>query len=918
MNNNIWIFLFFFCCYCCIVIAVSDDNSSIQSSPWQPERSLKQPSPRKNISKDLNLSYYRPVPIVLSEKSKTISKRIRRQPHSKKYEKDCVEYAKRVGENVENSADDKKPDTKMECKNEMDEDKENEANGKMETEDTVDGSVQLKDEPMPSAEGEQMEIKTSESNSKDDEPNNDTKTESRNNDDSTKNETKIKCFKKRLIRSAKIGTVIEKLITKVSEQPVNVSTTQTGPGFHLTSSSRSNDLLYPHQHVSPRKRILREFEKVSLEDRNSTNLKRSRSKSNTSSDSPNRTVVTQHTVSIANSNKDDHTRFTNGSQSPLKRSSPTDVSRSESAFKHSKVPSTTSSANSQTISTNESAPPTVSKPLSNYSIKSLLGHNNTSSDKYENNDEKPSTNDARGSPRSPHSYNHQSLASNRSSFLTKKRSPTNNSASTLMHSPVNYRNSPRSPNNSPSPGPQQNSHSHRFQHNSHPASISSPTSGFHPYLASARVSPLSSGTLSPPDMYRHRSYRTACSPSTISNSSGGLSHSYASLNSSPTAFANRYSPSTYSNSSSSMKTSPTQSSHSQNLSSAFAVSNLLPQSNDSSSNNERLSHNYSPNLKTKSNDWSPAKTSIGTPNSAQNSPSSHTTNSISATTIPKKTASIRQKYESHSPNGIMNANHTEHTKSDGNSARKSLNDNNAYEAKASTKRSRSPTDFIKKHQQQELYEKNLQAQYNAELARQQSFMSALQQPPVGNPFYNIYHAAAYAQCSGINPYYHPNDLLRKTHPSELLHKNIPPHSWIDPYTASLMHYSGVGSGLISDKNSIPKPTGGELHSMLMSPYGLAGSSAAHGLTSAADVEMWRASEKKAPESPTPSAFRRQSQPSYNDCEPISLIKDEQSSGNLTITFMIKALNRFINRNTSLLFFHSRRSTKFIKALIIIG
>lgn len=36
-------------------------------------------------------------------------------------------------------------------------------------------------------------------------------------------------------------------------------------------------------------------------------------------------------------------------------------------------------------------------------------------------------------------------------------------------------------------------------------------------MSSSRVSPLSSGTLSPTDVYRHRSYRTAASPSTISN-----------------------------------------------------------------------------------------------------------------------------------------------------------------------------------------------------------------------------------------------------------------------------------------------------------------------------------------------------------------------------------------------------------------
>lgn len=836
----------------------------------------------------------------MSDKSKIISKRIRRQPHCKKSE--CIEYGKR-------DADEKQPDTKSEKEN----DKENETNGKMDSEDAVDGDTNGKDEPMPNNDEEKMDCKPTDPD--DGEP----KIEI----DEPK-ETKIKCYKRRLIRSAKIGNVIEKLITKVSEQPVNVSSTQTGPGFHFTSSSRSNDLLYSHQHVSPRKRILREFEKVSLEDRNSTTLKRSRSKSNASSERTAgvnySTVVTHHTVSIANSSKDDQNRFTNGNQSPNKRSSPTDNSRSDNLTKQSKVSTTSSSSsaasNSQSVSRNETPPQTVSKPLSNYSIISLLGHNNTTSDKYENSNSDDKL-DARGSPRSPppsHSYNHQSLATSTrssSSYATKKRSPTNSSggggSSSLVHSPVNYRNSARSPNNSPSPGLQQ--HHHRFQHNSlsHPASISSPTSSFHPYLSSARVSPLSSGTLSPPDLYRHRSYRTACSPSTQSNSSvSGLSHSYASLNGSPTAFANRYSPSTYSNSS--MKTSPTQSStssHTQNLSSAFNVSNLLPQSFDgggggggerggssgsnNGNNNDRLSHNYSP--KSKSTEWSSPAKNQTIASTQQNSPSSHATNSISATTIPKKTASIRQKYGSLSPNGMMNATITQTTNTEQINkidARKSLNDS-AYEGKTSTKRSRSPTDFIKKHQQHELYEKDLQARYNAEMAmRQQSILSALQPPVANHPFYNMYHNAAAAY---LNPlYYHPTaEMLRKTHPAELLHKNIPPHAaWIDPYSASLMHYSAQQqhqqhqhqqqqqqqqSGLISDKN--PK-SGSEMHAMLMSPYGLSTSSAA-ALSAAADVEMWKANDKKAPVSPIPSAFRRQPQP-YNDCEPISLIKDEQSSG----------------------------------------
>lgn len=711
-------------------------------------------------------------------------------------------------------------------------------------------------------------------------------------------------FRKRhLLRSPKLSNVIEKLITRVSEKPMNVTTTQTGPGIHFTSSSRSNDLLFAHQHVSPRKRILREFEKVSLEDRNSNTQKRSRSKSNVSNDcamvssskligSNYSIVVAQQTANISCSNKEENNQVANGSPPRSHSSNSAEVSTLEKTFKNSRSVTSTNTLKNNVVS-NEIASQPVSKPISNYSIISLLGHNNSSNNsdsKNETNTEDKAVSENRGSSRSPMSYNHQMLSNNRSSYVPKKKSPSN-SGNTLVNSPTNYRNA-RSPDiNSPSPGLQHNRY--------HPASLASPTSSFHPYLSSSRASPQSSGTLSPTDLYRHRSYRTAGSPSTMSNSSvSGLTHQYTPLNGSPTPFANRYSPSTYSNST---KTSPTQSSQSQSLSSTYNVSSLLPQNYDPNTPSVGENHIFSPNVKHRTSDWSPARNAAA---SGRGSPSNHanSNNSLSTTTIPKKTASIRQKYGSLSPNGFagggINSESTSSNKGDSNTGNKLLSDS-MLDAKPVTKRSRSPIESHKKSQTQELYEKDLQARYNAEVAamHHQSLIASALQQQAASPFYHMYAggnlnaanlppsmSAAAAYMNPLYYHHHPaSEIFRKTHPSaamDLLHKNIVP-SWVDPYNASMMHYPPIpGSGLISDKLAAKSQS--EVHSMLMSPYSLGRPVSVRDQQPVVDIETWNTANNKrspveSPASAAGSAFRRQSQ---QFSEPISLIKDEQSSGKI--------------------------------------
>lgn len=384
-------------------------------------------------------------------------------------------------------------------------------------------------------------------------------------------------MRRRMLKRPKLNDILQKLIDKLAEQPQNVVGMQTGPGAGAllasgNGTSRTSDLAHYQQHVSPRKRILRDFEKVSLEDATNTTLtKRSRSK------------VTTTTASV------------------ITDSSP-------------KIP--------HSISQNQSnASPTTSRPISSYSITSLLGHNSSSSSNSSTNSNSTVKldNGQRTSPKSP-----QTLAANR---VPKKRSPINGNTSvgsplgltsssfsshrSPMNSPINYGGrSTRSPDvNSPSPD---HYHSIRNRYPFGGSSISSPTSSFHPYMPTSRVSPL-------------------------------------------------HSPSTHSNSSN------TQTSPPQPKSSAYTINNLLPHPIDTSNGNSMacrnisISQNYSPNnSKHREQSASPisssssqriAKSSATTQNATSSSSNSNNNNSTPTRTIPKKTASLRQQFDSLSPNG---------------------------------------------------------------------------------------------------------------------------------------------------------------------------------------------------------------------------------------------------------------------------
>lgn len=581
-------------------ISVSDDNSSIQSSPWQRDHCWKQPSPRRNISKELCLYYYRPAAIALHANCLRISKLKSRRPHDIKLSINRrVEYAKRNNSmaSTSNEKTEKMDAVKIEGHTTVDTVDSGESSAKLNESNCEEEILDEKKSPTTRTASQESEMAIDDENS----------------------EGKLPA-KRITLKRPKLNDILQKLIDRLAEQPQSVVGTQTGPGAGVLLSggngtSRTNDLGYYQQHVSPRKRILREFEKVSLEDAaNTSSTKRSRSKGcNTSTASS------------------DSSRTANGNRSA-------NVTIDGAA-------KTTQSSILYPIS-QSNVTPTTSRPISSYSITSLLGHNSSSNATSSNS---KLDNSQRTSPKSPQQPS--------TARMPKKKSPINGGSTSVgsplgltsssfgshrspMNSPVNYGGrSTRSPDvNSPSPDHHHSvrNHAQRYTFGGTAASISSPTSGFHPYLPTSRASPLSgsAGALSPNTLDRYRTnYRAAASPSGTSSSSiSGPSHAYASLNGSPNAHMMRYSPSTYG---SNAQTSPPH-----QKSSPYKTNSLAPHAADTSNGNSIIPEGESKWLSAGYRlDTTPPSPPLRISKSSANNPITTSNNNTPSRTAPKKTAS---------------------------------------------------------------------------------------------------------------------------------------------------------------------------------------------------------------------------------------------------------------------------------------
>lgn len=511
----------------------------------------------------------------------------------------------------------------------------------------------------------------------------------------------------KLLNRPKLNEILQKLNARVAET-VTQRPVVVGASALVNHSGRID--LHNHQlqqHVSPRKRILRDMEKVSLDDHQST--KRSRAKGGNNGHGHVLSPPTP-TPSITTSN---HTQHTSNAISACGATQQINFPSNSALTNNNKV---LNGIHNEIVSLPPPVTQATSRPISSYSITSLLSHNNNN-----NNSIKSETNTTKDvvidhqrtthlcSPKSPPSF-HPSTSKPSSAFSSnnKKKSPTYsggssslspiinhsqhtapniqghyNGGSSSLGSPVNYGRS-RSPDLSPSPDQAYTRYRQApYGLSQSQSSVSSPTSSaiFHPYLPtlSSRASP--SGALSPPSVASdaHR-YRYG-SPNHQQYVGGGAAGSQQSSGS-PLAYS-RYSPSAYS------QISP------QHYTSKTAVNSNV----------------YNLNSNTKGRDSSPnggvSHRSTADPLRDTATSSSYGgggSNAASARTVPKKTAALRQSYGSpvSSPSVIDPRNSENYYKSLATQSNEQLSRKYAGGGIESTNlsRSRSPTE-LQKHYEKE-------------------------------------------------------------------------------------------------------------------------------------------------------------------------------------------------------------------------
>uniref|UniRef100_A0A182M4Z0 Hairless n=1 Tax=Anopheles culicifacies TaxID=139723 RepID=A0A182M4Z0_9DIPT len=391
-------------------LSFSDDNSSIQSSPWQRDHCWKQSNPRPNISRELSLYYFRPLKArgKPSHDTRLRWRRKRRRPYESSLPPETTSKVNATVESevAENGGSEIQKETKpttdeigkvLDCHSDM-------SNGAAPM-DTTEASKADDLNGAPKAK------ETSQNGPMDDDH------VQSNGHQQPLNGTHSRTSS-RWIRSG--GKVLDSIIkTLIEQQQTKVANSRTSPAGggsavgtfrHGTIAERGNSSgtgfrssvfasSAASQHVSPRKRILRELEKVSLDDVGSggtSSTKRSRPKSGTAVGTP--VIVTATTATPLS------TLTTNGTGSPLNGGSAishgsggsNSCSNSNSKTNGhlngsgSIVNGTTGVTGKQSMNGTGSslspasknaptAPAPVSKPFSSYSITSLLGHSTSSS-----------------------------------------------------------------------------------------------------------------------------------------------------------------------------------------------------------------------------------------------------------------------------------------------------------------------------------------------------------------------------------------------------------------------------------------------------------------------------------------------------------------------------------------------------------
>lgn len=402
-----------------------------------------------------------------------------------------------------------------------------------------------------------------------------------------------------------LNDIIQILIDKI---PAGMML-QTKPNLITNNISNLSTRAEHQTHVSPRKRILRELEKVSLEDLST--MKKSRAKSIANSSN----IITTHSQAIGTASQSISFPHPNTSILNLNKSN------GDGAGVSGRTLDNHTSVISQP----------VSRPISSYSITSLLSHNNqvkqdtpTSHSQKETSSTDPSQLRAMlTSPKSPEYLSQKQYIT--STNFDRKKSPNslrNSNVSPKTSSSVYTQRSPsvlestaqlnnyglvRSPGLSPSLEQQQNMYRYRSHYGGHHSTVTSTNSSspnFHPYMSSS----------------------SRCSPSAISPSSDTLNSRYRS---------------TF------LLGSPNHQNYSNNNSSPSSYSRHSPISGYHQKSPQPKYINNSPTHHLNNLNLTMNKIKDLSPSNSPNSENQHDQLlSSSARTVPKKTATLRQQQQS--------------------------------------------------------------------------------------------------------------------------------------------------------------------------------------------------------------------------------------------------------------------------------
>ncbi|CAD7092230.1 unnamed protein product [Hermetia illucens] len=437
-------------------LSFSDDNSSIQSSPWQRDHCWKQATPRRSISKEMCMFFKRTKKFTLSLDGYKTAQLKRRRPHDNSMCKIPFTLVKNgfIKTELIDSVD---------IKTEVDEADGHDDDEKRKKSPEVDGApaVKMEDGDVSRKKGVDQE------------------------QERRKPKTR-----------AKLSTILEKLIDRLPTGLYYLSKVNPPPSSgminHFPASARITELHNHQQHVSPRKRILREFEKVSLED-NST--KRSRAKANA-------TNALATPASPSSNSSISQIASSTSTQRSTSFSNSSSTNNNNSQVSNGNGNSATTDANSNSNS---------NRLYSSYSIHSLLG-NTTSNSKNESNSKDHMDSSCLQimltSPNSSETY-----YSNRSTYTSNssKRKSPNYSATPDPH---NRRSSRESPNNYGPNYPSESSLSpdpvSRYKQS---GNAGTGATSFHPYLSSPKYSSNAASPTMVTDGYKQKSGYSTGSPS---------------------------------------------------------------------------------------------------------------------------------------------------------------------------------------------------------------------------------------------------------------------------------------------------------------------------------------------------------------------------------------------------------------------